>query len=121
MLLLLKRRFFSLQHRWPWTILDILFIPFEFLFPTTFKLFGFPIFWRWAYLMMVIPETRRAYSLWLSYTESTKWRLFPKRAVRTKFNIYVFIIFIYRYYKECLPVVTMLYLTKTIPETRCVH
>jgi hypothetical protein len=24
-----------------------------------FKLFSFPIFWFWAYLMKVIPETRR--------------------------------------------------------------
>jgi hypothetical protein len=26
-----------------------------------FKLFGFPIFRFWAYLMQVIPETRRAH------------------------------------------------------------
>jgi hypothetical protein len=27
--------------------------------PTTFKIFGFPIFWQWAYRMKVTPETRR--------------------------------------------------------------
>ena len=26
-----------------------------------FKLFGFPIFWYWAYPMKVIPETQRAH------------------------------------------------------------
>jgi hypothetical protein len=30
-----------------------------FLLPKT--LFGFQIFWPWAYLMKVIPETRRAH------------------------------------------------------------
>jgi len=39
------------------------------LFPKTFALFGFPIFWLLAYLMKVI----------------------PKRAVRTKLDIYAFI------------------------------
>jgi len=29
--------------------------------PKTFELGGFPIFWRWAYLLNVIPETPRAH------------------------------------------------------------
>jgi hypothetical protein len=37
----------------------------------------------WTYLMEVIPETRR---------ERTWWRLFQKRVVRTKFNIYFFLL-----------------------------
>ena len=28
------------------------------------KQFGFPIFWHWAYLMKVIPETHRANTIW---------------------------------------------------------
>jgi hypothetical protein len=31
------------------------------LLPNTFKLFGFPIFRFWAYLIKVIPETRRGH------------------------------------------------------------
>jgi len=42
---------------------------FVFLLPKTFKLFGFQIFWL----------------------ERTWWRLFQKRVLRTKFDIYVFI------------------------------
>ena len=30
----------------------------------TIKLFGFPIFWFWAYLMKVIPEARHAHYFW---------------------------------------------------------
>jgi hypothetical protein len=37
-----------------------------------------------SYLMKVIPETRR-----------TWWRLFQKRVVRTKFDIYVLLLFIF--------------------------
>ena len=70
-----------LVYRWPETFLAILFIddlrrswlsclcPFIFLLRKTFKLFGIPIFWLWAYLMNVI----------------------LKRVMRTNFNIYVFI------------------------------
>jgi hypothetical protein len=45
--------------------------PLVFLLPKTFKLFGFQIFRLWAYLMKVIPGTRR---------------------VRTNFDFYVFFI-----------------------------
>ena len=34
---------------------------FTFLLTKTSKLFGFPFFWLWAYLMKVIPETHRAH------------------------------------------------------------
>ena len=50
-------------------MLTILFRPFSFIAPKT-KLFDFPIFRFWA----------------------TLWRLFQKRVVRTKFDIYVFLI-----------------------------
>ena len=32
-----------------------------FLLPNISKLFGFQIFWLWAYMIKVIPETRRAH------------------------------------------------------------
>jgi hypothetical protein len=51
------------MHRWPWPILGILFRPFGFIAPTI-KLFGFPIFWYWAYLMKVTPEKPRAHWIW---------------------------------------------------------
>ena len=38
--------------------------PLVLLLPNAIKLFGFPIFLYWAYLMKVIPETHRAYSIW---------------------------------------------------------
>jgi hypothetical protein len=37
---------------------------FGLLLPKTFKLFGFPIFLYWAYMMKVIPETRRVQEIW---------------------------------------------------------
>jgi hypothetical protein len=40
-------------------MLDILFVTFSLLAPK-YQLFGFPIFWSWAYLMKVIPEPRYA-------------------------------------------------------------
>jgi hypothetical protein len=36
-------------------------MPFGFIAPKMLKLFGFPIFLFWAYLMKVIPEMRRAH------------------------------------------------------------
>ena len=42
----------------------------------------YTINWLWEYLMTFIPYT--------DY-ESTWWRLYQKRAVRTKWDIYVFI------------------------------
>ena len=60
-----KTRVLSLRHTWPQQILAILFRPFGLLHPN-FKLFDFPIFF-----------------------ERTWWRLFQKRVVRTKFDIYV--------------------------------
>ena len=51
-----------------WTIPDpvslwsVLFVKAEiFLLPKLLKLFGFPTFRIWVYLMKVIPETRRAH------------------------------------------------------------
>ena len=42
-------------------MVSILFMPFGFIAPKTW-LFGFPVFFLfWAYLMKVIPETRRAH------------------------------------------------------------
>jgi hypothetical protein len=40
-------------------MLAILFRSFSFIAPKNFKLFCFPIFRFWAYLMKIIPETRR--------------------------------------------------------------
>ena len=37
-------------------MLSLLLRPFGFIAPKDFKLFGFPIFRLWAYLMMAIPE-----------------------------------------------------------------
>ena len=39
--------------------------------------------------------------IWLSNLDSTWWRLFQKRVVRTKFDIYVFIYTINIYYCSC--------------------
>jgi hypothetical protein len=38
--------------------------PLNLLLPKTFELFGFQIFWLWAYLMNVIPETCRVHWIW---------------------------------------------------------
>ena len=38
--------------------------PFILSLPNTFELFCFPIFRFWAYLMKVIPETRRTHWIW---------------------------------------------------------
>ena len=45
-------------------MMAILFKLFGFIAFQNFKLFGFPIFPFWAYLMVVIPETRRAHEIW---------------------------------------------------------
>jgi len=63
MYLLSNLRFSSLRHIWPWSNLAILFLPIGLMLSNTFKLFGFPIFWYWPYLMKVISETRRAHSI----------------------------------------------------------
>ena len=65
MWLLIKQRFSSLRHGWPLPILAILFRYIGFIVPRNIKLFGFPIL------------------------SVTWWRLFQKRIVRTKFDIYV--------------------------------
>jgi hypothetical protein len=52
----IKLSFSFLRHRWSSPILSILFRPFGFIAPK--KLFGFPIFWHWAFLMKFIPVTR---------------------------------------------------------------
>jgi len=39
-----------------WSLLFLIFLP-----STTFKLFGFQIFWLWSYMMKVTPETCRAH------------------------------------------------------------
>ena len=54
----------SLRHIRYSPILDILFRPFGFLPPNTFKLFGVTILQFLAYLMKVIPKRRRAYYIW---------------------------------------------------------
>ena len=78
-------------------------------------LFGFAIFWFWAYLMKVIPETylmkvipetlpdegyprnvtwwrlSQKRTWWRLSQKRTWWRLSQKRVVRTKFDIYFFI------------------------------
>jgi hypothetical protein len=48
-------------------MLTILFKPFGLRAPKTFKLFGFPTFRFWAYMMIIIPETRRAHWRGLLY------------------------------------------------------
>ena len=58
--ILIKFRLSSLRHRWPYMILAVLFrslLP----APKRLKLFGFPMFSHWVYLMKVIPETPRAH------------------------------------------------------------
>jgi hypothetical protein len=77
-----------------------------FLLPKTFKLFGFPVFWLWTYLMNVVDFERTWWMLltlnvpdeccWLwTYLmnvvdfERTWWMLFQNRAVCTKLDLYV--------------------------------
>jgi hypothetical protein len=46
------------------------------LFPRTFKLFVFPNFRFWAYLMKVIPEMWHVHSIWylrFYYSPKSKW------------------------------------------------
>ena len=56
--------FSFLRQMWPYLILAILFMPFSFIAPKTFKLVGFPIFWLWAYMIKIIVEGRRAHYIW---------------------------------------------------------
>jgi hypothetical protein len=49
----------------------------------TFKLFGFQIFWLCAYLMMVIPETRRAQ--WCQFRMDILQNLVPTHYICNKF------------------------------------
>ena len=65
-------KFSSLMHRWPWPILAILFRPFGFIAPKTLNYLAFQSF----------------------DLEITWWRLFQKRVMRTKLDIYVFILFL---------------------------
>ena len=56
----------------------ILFISFLFNCSQNFKLFGFPIFRFWAYLMKVIPETRHVhnydwYTTTIHQTKYSRW------------------------------------------------
>ena len=67
--LLLKLRFSSLRHRWPYPTLIILCSPLVLLLTKT--LFGFPIFLFWAYLLKVILSVPAE-----GYSERTCWRLF---------------------------------------------
>ena len=53
-----KLKFTFLTHSWPLLILAIMYKPFRFIVPNTFKLFGFQICRFWAYL---IPKTRHAH------------------------------------------------------------
>ena len=60
--IIIKLRISSLRSGWPSPILDIMLSNvLVFLLPKTFKLFGFPIFWLWVYLMKIILEKRRAH------------------------------------------------------------
>ena len=55
----------SLRHRWPWPILVGYLVQAHWFYCSQkLKLFGFQIFRFWAYPMKVIPETRRAHSIW---------------------------------------------------------
>jgi len=67
--LLIKLRFSSRRHRWPYPILAILYRVFGFIAPKILKYLAFQAF----------------------DFERTWWRLFQKRVVCTKFDIYVFI------------------------------
>ena len=69
MSLLIKLRLSCLVHRWPYPILAILFMPFGCIAPKTFNYLAFQSF----------------------EFKHTWWRLFQKRVVHTKFDIYVFI------------------------------
>ena len=60
MQLFLKLGLLFLMHRWPKPILEILYRTFCLLALTILKLFGFPTFQLWTYLMKIIPETCRA-------------------------------------------------------------
>jgi hypothetical protein len=55
---LYKQIMSSFRHRWPWTVLSILFKAFWFYCSQNFKLFGFPVFRFWAYRIKGNPETR---------------------------------------------------------------
>jgi hypothetical protein len=56
------------------------------------ELFGFPAFWLWVYLMKVIILTLSVPDEGYYFDfERIWWRLFQKRVVCSKFNIYVFI------------------------------
>lgn len=56
--------------------LRILFMPFDSFSTKTLNLFGFPNFWLSAYMLKVIPETRRVYKIrylhWTSYNDHSR-------------------------------------------------
>jgi hypothetical protein len=60
---------------------------------TWWRLLSVPDEGYWAYLMKVIERT------WWRLLSVTWWRLFQKRVVRTKFDIYVFIKTIYTFHQ----------------------
>ena len=51
--------------------------PFGFVAPKTFKLFGFPIFWPWAYLVKVIPETQLDIYVFISTMYNSEQNICP--------------------------------------------
>ena len=73
-----SNRFSTLGQKWPYPILAVLFMPFGFIVPKHFKLFGSPIFQFWAYLVKVTAEMRgahyigylRLYPNWSVYVQS---------------------------------------------------
>jgi len=109
-----KLRFPDLRHRWPWSILVILFRSIGFICPegfcprplsNTLKLFGFPILsvpdegYR-AYLIKVIERTwwrllsvtdEGYWAYLMKVTERTWWRLLQKGVICSKFDINLFI------------------------------
>ena len=66
---MIKLKLFSLMHRWPLLILAIMCMPFGFIALKTLNYLAFQSF----------------------DIDHILWRLFQKRVVRTKFDIYVFI------------------------------
>ena len=115
--LLLKLRFSSLRHRWPYPTLIILCSPLVLLLTKT--LFGFPIFLFWAYLLKVILSVPAE-----GYSERTCWRLFQRTCWRLFWAYLMKVILSVPaegYFERTWWRLFWAYLLKVIPETRRAH
>jgi len=90
------------------------------LLPKRFKLFGFPAFRLWAYLMKVIPDTRRTW--WRLFQTRTWWRLFqthvvPDEGYSRHASCALNVISTFLFQRDSITFIVILFITPTV--SRC--